>query len=87
MLTIEDEQNPQLAEEREKYERGLEPKMRRGCGCSYRILVVLEDEDGNYHCHRYMENPMTGGFDCSPDGKRVGIDTVFEWLTGEPQAI
>lgn len=80
----------ELLEERKRRERGLEPKSRiKLDDPSYAlvpsVLVVLEDGDGGYHCHRYIQNRQ-GEYDCSYDAQGVDIDTVFEWLN-DPRAL
>lgn len=83
--TLENEPIDDLREERERRERGLEPKTRIKSEDSSSFLVILEDDDGNYHCHRYVME-FGRGFDCSYDAQGVDIDTAFKWLN-DPRAL
>lgn len=88
--TLKSEPVDELREEREKRERGLEPKSRiKLDDAAYTlvpsVLVVLEDGGGGYHCHRYIKR-FGEGYDCSYDARGVDIDTVFEWLN-DPRAL
>ena len=87
---LESEPVDELREERERRERGLEPKSRIKLeDPSYAlvpsVLVVLEDGGGGYHCHRYIKR-FGEGYDCSFDAQNVDIDTVFEWINN-PRAL
>jgi hypothetical protein len=78
----------ELREERERRERGLEPKARieiDNASLVPSVLVVLEDGGGGYHCHRYIKR-FGEGYDCSFDAQSVDINTVFEWLN-DPRAL
>lgn len=83
---LENETDADLREERKKRERGLEPKAKIQTREGNEYLIVLEDEDGDYHCHRYIRSWRDGSYDCSYDAQNVGIQTVFEWLN-DPKAI
>ena len=78
---------------RKKWERGLEEKTVLSPARMFdvsdedvgrKILVVLQDDEGTYHCHRYFE--LSHAWECSVDAQRVDLDTVWEWLPN-PQAM
>jgi len=80
---------------RGKWEQGLEEKCaldtsgRFGdymkCDHPSRVLlVVLEDDNEKYHCHRYFY--IGHAWECSVDAQRVNLETVWGWLP-DPMAI
>lgn len=83
---LENESNNALREEREMRERALEAKAKIARLDGSEFLIVLEDDNGKYHCHRYNKRWADNSWDCSYDAQRVGIETVFEWLN-DPKAV
>lgn len=75
----------ELNELRRNWERDLDPLTgfipheRPGVFC-----VVLEDEDGGFHCHRYIRR--LSGWDVSADGQRVSQNEALRWIAA-PRAI
>jgi len=83
---LENEEILSLRIEREKREYGLEAVVKIEQREDELYLVVLEDDDGDYHCHRYVRQMFNNEWDCSFDAEEVGVDKVFEWLN-DPRAL
>jgi len=74
-----------LEEVREEWEKGLIVKSVIEQPAEFRVLVILIDDRGLYHLHRYFKiGPLS--FVCSVDAQKTGLETVWEWLE-KPQAI
>ncbi len=84
-----------LKEQREPWEKGLEVVCEMNDqGHSDTLLVVLKDDNQQYHCHRYFRTIFSGPvkpapeaerWEISADAQRVDADTAMAWLA-DPKA-
>ena len=80
--------NPTLETLRRDYEKGMLVLSQKNE--HHRYLVVLSDEDGNFHCHRYFRTGITEDADewaVSVDIQGTDdITEAFKWAF-EPKAL